>query len=83
MVSELSAGVGPSRRSLGAVERPGGGAGVDLAQRRQGLSVSAVDGGVPDAVTVTDVVAQSPLVAVGARSRCCHGLRVTQTTGQC
>ena len=25
---------------LGAVERPGGGAGVDLAQRRQGLSVS-------------------------------------------
>ena len=68
---------------LGAVERPGGGAGVDLTQSRQGLSGSAVDGGVPDAVTVTDVVAQSPLVAVGARSRCCHGLRVTQATGQC
>lgn len=45
---------------LGAVERPGGGAGVDLAQRRQGLSVAAVDVGVPDAVTVTDVWLRNP-----------------------
>ena len=56
---------------LGAVERPGGGAGVDLAQRRQGLSVSAVDVGVPDAVTVTDVWLRNPRwllmgLAVGA-----------------